>query len=478
MTNNFAGKRLRLLWSDLLGLERGKYLYGKKAESGHTNFAITTFVTMLDKTILSVPGLAYDVGLADMQSRCDTGSLRPGWEPDTLVAMSDLARDGSPLPIDPRQVLRRACVPWLEMGLYPQLAFELEFYLLAPAVPGARDIRDVRDIRKFQPIEAPAPRVYGTGPAVDPDGVLDEMARAAVASGFPIEGFSTEFDDAQFEINLGYRDALAAADDAFLLRVLVREVAMRLGHRATFLGKPFAERAGSGMHVNLSFRTTSGENALWDPNTADGLSLKAQRCVGGLLAHHDGLAAIFAPNVYAYRRLRPGQMNGYWANWGYDDRTAAVRIPPERGAGTRLEHRTPDGASNPYLVAAAMLHAARLGVEQGIAPPPPQRLGGKSKASAGAGVGAGVCIPDSLPAALAALAADTPLCAALDPELVRVFTAVKRAEWEHHKAAFPDAAPAPISAAAPTSTAAPISAAAPTSTAAPDEARAFYLSFF
>ncbi|WP_394844534.1 glutamine synthetase family protein [Pendulispora brunnea] len=395
--------RLRLLWADLLGVERGKYLYGRRAEAGHTNFAVTTFVTTLDKTILPVAGFAHDVGLPDLQARIDPSSVRPGWEKDTVVGMSDLTRDGAPLAVCPRQMLRRACAPWIDAGLYPQLAFELEFYLLAPDGRGG-----------YGPLVAPAPHVYGTGPGVDPDGVLDDMAAAAAGSGFPLEGFASEFDDAQFELNLGHRDALAAADDAFLLRLLVREVALRRGYRATFLGKPFSERAGTGMHVNLSFRTASGENALDDPRAKDGLSAKVHHATGGLLAHHEALAAVFAPNVNAYRRLRPHQMNGYWANWGYDDRTAAVRIPPERGAGARIEHRTPDGAANPYLVGAALLHAARFGVERELVP---------TSAS-------DRTVPESLGAALDALEADTWLGAELGPDFVRAFTALKRAECD------------------------------------------------
>ena len=75
------------------------------------------------------------------------------------------------------------------------------------------------------------------------------------------------------------------------------------------------------------------------------------------------MAAILAPHVNAYKRLQPDMLNGYWANWGHDDRSVGVRIPPTRGQGTRIEQRTSDAAANPYLAAAAILHAARLGVE-------------------------------------------------------------------------------------------------------------------
>ena len=99
-----------------------------------------------------------------------------------------------------------------------------------------------------------------------------------------------------------------------------------------------------------------------DPDDSDGLSEVARRSIAGLVAHHRGMAAICAPTVNAYKRLKPDMLNGYWANWGFDDRTVGIRVPPARGEGSRLEHRTADAAANPYLVGAALLHAARMGV--------------------------------------------------------------------------------------------------------------------
>ena len=89
------------------------------------------------------------------------------------------------------------------------------------------------------------------------------------------------------------------------------------------------------------------------------------------MAHHTGMAAIMAPHVNAYKRLQPDMLNGYWATWGHDDRTVTVRVPPARGEGTRLEQRTADAAANPYLVGAAVLNAARFGVEDELPLPDP-----------------------------------------------------------------------------------------------------------
>ena len=117
------------------------------------------------------------------------------------------------------------------------------------------------------------------------------------------------------------------------------------------------------------------------------------------------MSAILAPHVNAYKRLQPDMLNGYWANWGHDDRSCHRTRPPARGAATRLEHRASDAAANPYLAAAAVLHAARLGVENDLELPPVQPVAGEPETD--------VHIPDKLETALNALAADTELVDAM-----------------------------------------------------------------
>ena len=212
--------------------------------------------------------------------------------------------------------------------------------------------------------------------AVDPTGTVDEVVRTAVECGFDIEGWGSEFDTSAYEVNIRYRDALEAADDAFVFRLLSHELPARRGLLATYMGRPLNDRGGTGLHLNFSFRRAEdGTNALHDPDMSDGLSKLARQCIAGMLAHHEGLSAICAPTVNAYKRLQPDMLNGYWANWGYDDRSVGVRVAPDRGATTRLENRVPDGAANPYLMPAAILHAARFGMEQGLEPPPAQPVG-------------------------------------------------------------------------------------------------------
>ncbi len=415
------GKRLRLLYPDIHGLERGKYLFGDWAATGMAAFCIGVYPLTHDKEILPVPRTQFDVGLHDVEAMLDRDSLRPGWEDDTLLGIADVELHGEPAPWDTRHALREATRAWQEMDLEPQLAFELEFYLLEPTEAGG-----------WQPVSIPGHRVYGTGMSVDPSGTIGDVVNAALACGFPVESWCSEYDNAAYEVNIRYADAIPAADEAFLFKLLVREICERRGKLATFLGRPLADRGGSGLHVNFSFRRPDGSNAFHDPNDPEGLSDLARQSIAGLLAHHTGMAALLAPHVNAYKRLQPDMLNGYWANWGHDDRSVTVRVPPARGAGTRLEQRTSDAAANPYLAAAAILHAARLGVEHQLELPPPQPVGEDPNTD--------VRIPPSLDAALDALAADGELVDAIGPELVASFTILKRAEWERYLASGADPA--------------------------------------
>src|SRR6185437_11282382 len=129
----------------------------------------------------------------------------------------------------------------------------------------------------------------------------DEIWAAADRAGLPVEAINSEYDTPQFEFTLEYTDALRAADDAFLFKVLAREVAGRRGLVCTFLGKPLSDRGGSGLHVNLSLAGADGGNAFDDPGGDHGMSDLARRCIAGLLEHHEALAGLLAPTVNAYK---------------------------------------------------------------------------------------------------------------------------------------------------------------------------------
>lgn len=412
--------RIRVLWPDHLGLARGKYLPIRYADRGAYH-CMALFALGYDREMTPAPGTRMLEGLPDLHATFDLDQVRKGWEPNTAVAVADIWFRDDPVEMSSRHALRRAIEAWETLGYRAKVGIELEAYILQPDGDGG-----------WTPWETPGGYVYGTGTAVDPIGLLDEIMREAADADLPIESINSEYDIPQFELTLHYDDALKACDEAFLFKVLAREVAHRHGLLLTFLGKPLGDRGGSGLHVNISFEDVNGDNALNDETAEDGLSKLAHQAIGGLMAHHRGMTALLAPTVNAYKRLRPGQLSGYWNNWGYDHRGTTVRVSPERGAGLRLEHRMADGAANLHLAAAAVLQAARLGFEQEMSAPPAETQDCLESTDA-----TEHC-PASLRLALDALEADTELVEAVGQGLVDHFVAIKRAEWERFAAAVTD----------------------------------------
>lgn len=410
--------RIRVLWSDHLGLARGKYLPARLAERG-TSHCVSTFGLGYDRSMIPAPGSYLLEGLRDMQATFAQEDVRAGWDDSsTGVVVADLSMDDEPYPVSPRHALRRAVGEWEAMGYRVKLGLELEAYVLEPDGEGG-----------WGRYSTPRAFVYGTGPGSDPAGVVTAIARTAEASMIPTESFHAEFDEGQFELTLEYGDAMRAADDAFLFRVMAREVALAHGLDLTFMGKPFAGISGNGVHVNFSLLDESGDNALIDAGTDDGLSALARQCLAGLVHHHRGMTALAAPTVNAYRRLQPAELNGYWANWGYEHRCAANRVPESEGPGVRIENRLGDGSANIYTLVATVLQAARLGVVDNLECPEPLLADGFED------VNTDVHAADNLLEALGDLEADAALCEAVGADLTANFLANKHAEWERFIAA-------------------------------------------
>ncbi len=422
--------RIRVLWPDHLGLARGKYLPARLAHRG-TSHCVTVFGLGYDRSMVPAPGAYLLDGLPDTQVSFDTGGIRQGWDDDaTGVVIGDLSIHGEALPESPREALRRAVAGWEDLGYTPQVGIELEAYVFSGGLENPR------------PYETPRSMVYGTGVGSDPTGVISRLVRRAEASGIAMESVNAEYDEGQFELTLEYGEAMWAADNAFLFRLLARETVLTatdaaglpLGLDLTFLGKPFPGISGTGVHVNFSLVDAQGTNAMSDTGGAQGMSDLARACMAGLIHHHRGMTALSAPTVNAYRRLRPGELNGYWANWGVEHRCAGNRVPRGAGPHMRIESRIGDGAANVHTLIATVLQAARLGVAGGLDCPEPMTTDGFEE------VNTDVHCAHSLSAALDDMEADEALCEAVGKELCDNFVFNKRAEWDRYSAGAGDEA--------------------------------------
>ncbi len=411
-------ERVRVLWPDHLGIARGKYLPADIAHLG-TGHCASVFGLGYDRSVIPAPGSFMLEGLKDVQARLDPQTLRPSWEDDgTKVAVGHLDFEGKPFSYSARHALQKAIAAWQQLGYNPRIGFELEAYVLEPDGTGGLRLK-----------AAPRSYVYGTGVTADPAGVIDEVMAVSAACGLKLESVNAEFDESQFELTLRHDEALRAADDAFLFRVMAREIAIKSGHDLTFLGKPLHGLSGSGLHVNISLDGPDDQNAFVDDGAADGLSALAKGALAGLCAHHRAMTALCAPTVNAYRRLRPGEFAGYWANWGYEHRFAANRVPDVRGPATRIESRLADGSANIHLAAATVLQAALLGVTAQLECPDPLTTDGFEE------INTDVSSADNLHDALTYLADDSALMNAVGADLCANFLFIKHAEWDRYAAA-------------------------------------------
>ncbi|RMD94012.1 MAG: glutamine synthetase [Alphaproteobacteria bacterium] len=409
-----AGERLRALFCDHLNLARGKILPGWKIEGCETRFCRSTFGVQYDKDLLDAPGAEMKNGLPDMIARWQAEDIRPSWEKGIKVVPCDLFdAAGAPLGLCGRGALRRAVADWQAMGLTPKVGLELEAYAFQYEEDGT-----------LIPYDTPGAFVYGTGRFADPEGVLDAIWEASEEMGFSLEMMTGEYDSPQFEFTLAYDDALRAADDAFLFRLMAREIALQHGILLTFMPKPVAEAGGSGLHVNFSFTDAQGNNALANGEAGgpENMNDLARGCVAGLMRHHQGMALLVASCANSYQRLQPASLSGYWRNWGGDHRGVTTRVSAEGGAKARLEHRMGDGSANIYTLIATVLQAARLGVVNGY-PLPPMETGDCFER-----IDATEAVPDGLEAAARALEADSALREAVGPLLCDNLIFMKRNE--------------------------------------------------
>ena len=338
---------LRLQFTDILGVIKNVEIPSsqfRKALHGDIMFdgsSIEGFVRVEESDMLLAPDLT-------------TFQIFPWGEPAARVGrlICDVNRpDGTPFEGDPRRVLKRQVARAAALGYVMNAGMEAEFFLFKPTADGrpATDTHDVGGYFDLAPMD------------------LGEDARRAIVDaleqmGFEVEAAHHEVAHGQHEIDFRYADALRTADNIATFRFVVKQVARRFGLIASFMPKPVFGQNGSGMHTHQSL-FSGGQNAFWDPQREWALILTALHYIGGLLKHARALCAVTNPLVNSYKRLVPGFEAPVNVAWSMRNRSPMIRVPERRGAGTRLELRTPDPSANPYLALTVMLAAGLDGIE-------------------------------------------------------------------------------------------------------------------
>ncbi len=209
----------------------------------------------------------------------------------------------------------------------------------------------------------------------------DDLMRILDQAGLGIDTFMPEFGPGQCEVTIDPKPALRAADEAVILRDLVRATAHSHGGRASFTPVVEPDGIGNGVHVHFSFQDIDGNPVTYDPSKPLGISAPAGAFVGGILKHLPEAISMTAASVPSYIRLQPHRWSAAFNNLGKQDREASVRICPVFGNSEvsvaqkfHFEFRAADAVASPYLVLAMLINAGLSGLDNDLTTPPETKI--------------------------------------------------------------------------------------------------------
>jgi glutamine synthetase len=364
-------RTIRVAAADLNGQARGKRIPARFADSviqNGTRFPMSVLNLDIWGEDIEDSPLVFETGDADGVLRpTERGFMPMPWleAPTALLPIWMFHEDGRPYDGDPRHALRAVVDRYKARGLTPVVAMELEFFLIDDSGKTLQVPPSPRSGKRRKAAETLSIRALDAF-----DSFFTNLYDACEAMDIPADTAISETGLGQFEINLMHQeDALRAADDAWLFKMLVKGLARRHGFAASFMAKPYPEYSGNGLHTHFSLIDETGRN-VFDNGGPAGSTILHHAVAGCLDAMHDS-TLIFAPHANSYDRLVPGAHAPTAICWGYENRTVAIRVPSGNPEARRMEHRVAGGDVNPYLMLAAILGAALNGIEDGLVPPPP-----------------------------------------------------------------------------------------------------------
>ncbi len=407
---------IRLQFTDILGNLRNVAITSSQLEKALNNrcmfdgSSIEGFVRVEESDLYLHPDL-------------NTFTIFP-WRPQQgKVArfICDIYRpEGTPFEGDPRLVLKRALSRLEDTGYSFEVGPECEFFLFDTDDNG----RPTTNTGEMAGYFEMGPNDFGENARRDMVLTLEDM-------GFEIEASHHEAAPGQHEIDFRYGPALKAADDIMTAKLAIKTVAKRHGLWATFMPKPKSGVNGSGMHINMSL-SKDGKNLFNNPDDEYGLSREAYYFIGGLMEHVHAMTAITNPLVNSYKRLVSGFEAPIHIAWSVKNRSPLIRIPFLREGDMRVEMRSPDSATNPYLAVALCLSAGLDGMKNKIMPPACIRkniyeLSDRECQELGIRE-----LPANLGAALDIMEQDNFVKSVLGEHITEVYLESKRKEWDSY----------------------------------------------
>jgi len=406
---------------DMAGIARGKIMPAEK-------FAVDAGLRLPESIFLqTVTGdypLNTDAAMSpaeiDIVLKADPRTVRVvPWaaEPTAQVIHDCFYSDGRRVTMAPRHVLRHVLELYEARGWQPVVAPELEFYLIEPNIDADYPLKP--PVGRSGRAE-PGRQSYSIAAVNEFDPLFDDIYAFCEAQDIEIDTLIHEDGPAQMEINLLHGNAIDLADQAFLFKRTAREAALRHKIYATFMAKPYDKEPGSAMHIHQSILDTkTGQNIF---SEADGTPSRLFFAhIAGLQKYLPAAMALFAPNVNSYRRISRLQTAPINVQWGYDNRTAGLRVPMSSPQARRVENRVGGADANPYLAIAASLACGYLGMVENLQPSDP---------ITGSAHDLPFSLPRSLDEALRQMRGCPELIAILGEPFVEAFAIVKESEYE------------------------------------------------
>jgi glutamine synthetase len=371
-----------LIWTDLVGIQRGKILRRDELlPAWRDGRFLPISALVLDATGQDVPetGLVFDEGDRDLllwPAPASMVSIPWAATPSAQYIASVHDLDGKPHYADPRNALASMVERFKEFDMTPVGAVEVEFFLMDREAAFAGTPRAPRALTN-----GARPQHYQAYHLQDLDDFapfFQDLYAFADIQGLPAKTLISEYAPGQMEIVLRHRnDVIKACDEAIMLKRLIKAVADKHGLVATFMAKPYSEWSGSGMHVHISLADAAGKNLFAAAEPAENQLLL--HALGGLKAAMAESMLIFAPNANSYRRFRRNSYAPVSASWGINNRTVSLRIPAGAPETCHIEHRPAGADANPYLVMAAILAGMHYGITEKLDPGSPVNGNGYEK---------------------------------------------------------------------------------------------------
>jgi len=427
-----SATKFKVAITDIDGVLRGKYIHRNKLESAlESGFGFCNVVFGWDAGDVCYDNASYTgwhTGYPDALARLDLSTYREvPWDGGVPFLLGEFVDEhGHPLPICPRQLLKRVLARAGAAGFDVVAAFEYEFFHFRETSHSLAERGHVRP----DPL---TPGMFGYSllrlnqSKEYVNALFDELG----AFGVPIEGLHTETGPGVMEAAVLYADALEAADRAVLFKASAKEIGHRFGIMPSFMAKWRADLPGCSGHIHQSLWSSGKKNVFHGGAEPGRLTRTFEHYIAGQLHCLPEILPMFAPTINSYKRLVEGAWAPTKANWGVDNRTTALRAIPGGKKSSRLETRVNGSDSNPYLALAAAVASGLYGIENELPLAPAVKGNGYEDREA-------ATLPRNLAEATERFESSELAQSLFGAEFVAHFAATRRWEWRQYSKAVTD----------------------------------------